>query len=385
MMAGPSFTDPQVQALWQAGRIRAAHEASAMPAAATTDHPFRDPIDRLAAAARAHEHGTLCWYAARFTECEAALAVARAERTELLGADHPETLETVERLAALAHYRMEPDAPRRFGEVVARLERVHGAGSVRVAIAERNRAACLRDHGMVAQARTMIDRAAAVLVRALPVEHAEVVAAYKVSALLRLAEGEPDAAREEALSAVELATRVWGAEHPFVAHAELTVAAAELHLGKLRAARKRMPSVIARIERGMGSHPMLGLALATLAEIELEAGQNFLRAEETARRAIAVYRETYPGSSAQMTWTLFRVLYESGQVVEAGELVREFAAELPRELVLGMTAKLANHLTRLRDFRGALPWLERTRDLCDDPEVAAQWAAQAERVRREID
>ena len=380
------FGDPKVQALWDAGKIRAAYEASAMPETATADHPFRDPIERLAAATRAHEHGTLCWYAARFAECESALVLAHAERTQLLGEDHPDTLDTLERIAALEHYLMVPEAPGRFGEIITRLEQVHGAGSVRVAIAERNGAACLRDHGAVGEARALIERSLGVLRRALPGEHPEVVAAFKVSALLHIVEEQPEAALEDARRAVDLGTGVWSAAHPFVAHAELTVASAEARLGKLRAARKRMPSVIERIERGMGAqHPMLGLALATFAEMELEAGQNFLRAEELVRRAIAVYGVTYPGVSPQMVWTLFRILYESGQVVEAGELLRADGAELSRELQLEMAAKLANRLTRLRDLRGALPWLELARDLCDDPEVSAQWAAQAERFRREID
>jgi tetratricopeptide (TPR) repeat protein len=376
-----SFSDPKVQALWQAGKIRAAYEASEFPAAATNDHPFRDPVERLAAAARAHEHGTLCWYAARLAECEEALVLAYEERSQLLGDDHPDTLDTAERLAALAHYQFDPEAPRWFGDVIARLERVHGAESVRVAIAERNRAACLRDHGVLDEARSLIERSLGVLRRALPGEHPEVVAAFKVSALLHLYAGVPAKAIEDARRAVELGTGVFGSEHPFVAHAELTIASAELRLDKLRAAGKRLPSVIARIERGLGVHPMLGLALGMYAEVELEAGRNFLRAEELARRAIAVYGETYPDATSPMTWILFRVLLESGQIVESGELIRMVGDTVPRELQLQMVAKLANRLTRLRDFRQAVPWLERARDLCDDPEVAAQWSEQAKRLR----
>lgn len=380
------FSDPKVQALWHAGRIRAAYEASSAPGRGTSDHPFRDPVERIDAARRAHEHGTLCWYVAKFDECAAALEHARAERTAILGEEHPETLDTLERLAALAHYQLVPEAPRRFGELIARIERVHGAGSVRVAIAERNGAACLRDRGELQEARAMIDRARAVLIRALPMEHPEVVAAYKVSALLHVHETQHAEALDDAQRAVDLGRRVWSMEHPFVATAELTIATAELRLDKHRAAGKRLPPVIARIERGLGAgHPMVGLAVGKLAEVELEAASNYLRAEELARRAIAIYTETYPRTSQAMTWILFRILYESGQVVEAGELVHEVSGHITRALEAAMSGRLANHLMRMRDYRQAVPWLERTRDLCDDPAVAAQWAAQAERFRREID
>jgi tetratricopeptide (TPR) repeat protein len=252
---------------------------------------------------------------------------------------------------------------------------------VRVAIAERNCAACLRDNSAFEEARYLIERSLGVLRRVLPGEHPEVVAALKVSALLHLYAGDPAAAIVDAQRAVELGTRAWSSEHPFVAHAELTIATAELRLEKLRSAAKRLPSIIARIERGLGEHPMLGIALATYGEVELEAGRNFLRAEELARRAIAVYGATYPEATSPMTWNLFRVLLESGQIVEAGELIHEVGDTLPRELHLQMVAKLANRLTRLRDFRQAVPWLERARDLCDDREVAAQWAEQARRLR----
>src|SRR5204863_8965904 len=130
----------------------------------------------------------------------------------------------------LGHYRIDPEAPRMFGDVITRLERVHGAGSVRVAIAERNGAACLRDRGKREEARAMIERARAVLLRALPIEHPEIVALYKVSAHAHLYAGDAEAALGEAQRAVDLGVRVWGIEHPFVAHAELTIAAAELKL-----------------------------------------------------------------------------------------------------------------------------------------------------------
>jgi tetratricopeptide (TPR) repeat protein len=380
------FSDPDVEQLWHAGKIRAAYEASAkkIVPVPTTDHPFRDPVALLDAARQWHEHGTLCWYVARFAECGELLERAHAARVSSLGADHPDTLDTVERLAALAHYQLSADASTRFGEVIARLERVHGPGTTRVAIAQRNCAAALRDQRKLDEAGAMLGRARAVLEAALPPEHPEVIAALKVSALLLNIEKKHHEAIVDAERAVAMGSRAWSADHPMVAHAELSIAEAELRLGDHKRAAKRMPSIIARIERGLGHHPMLGLALVKHAECELAAGRNFMRAEELARRGGAVYMETYP-AAAHPHWVLFHILYESRQIVEAGELVLELGERLPRRYVLAMTGKLANHLMRIRDYRAALPWVERSRDLCDDPAVAAAWSARVEQLRRQTD
>ncbi|MBA3458473.1 MAG: tetratricopeptide repeat protein [Deltaproteobacteria bacterium] len=380
------FTDPEVQRLWRAGKIRAAYDASSRITAPrpTADHPFRDPTSMLETARQWHEHGVLCWHVARFPEAGAVLGRAHAARKQALGVDHPDTLDTAERLAALSHYLLDDAAPDRFADVISRLERVHGEDHVRVAIAQRNYAACLRDMQRIAEARTLIDHAREVLERELPPEHEEIVAVFKVSAMLYNIEGGYHKAIGDAERAVKIGGRIWSEDHPFVVTAELSIANAELSLGEHRRAGKRLPAMIKSLQRDLGDHPMVAIALCLHADVELAAGSNFQRAEQLVRRGMAIYRETYGDDVPEgMVWTLFQILFESRQIVEAGEYAQE-AGELSRGLHLAMAGKLANYLTQVRDYPNALPWIERARDLCDDAEVAAEWAAQAERLRREI-
>lgn len=380
------FTDPEVERLWRAGKIRAAYDASSRITAPrpTADHPFRDPTSLLATARQWHEHGVLCWHVARFPEAGAVLGRALAARKQSLGVDHPDTLDTAERLAALAHYLLDDAAPDRFADVVSRLERVHGEDHVRVAIAQRNYAACLRDTQRIAEARTLIDHARHVLERELPPEHEEIVAAYKVSAMLYNMEGGYHKAIGDAERAVKIGRRIWSDDHPFVVTAELSIANAELSLGEHRRAGKRLPAMIKSLQRDLGDHPMVAIALCLHADVELAAGSNFQRAEQLVRRGMAIYRQTYGDDVPEaMVWTLFQILFESRQIVEAGEYAQA-AGELSRGLRLAMAGKLANYLTQVRDYPNAVPWIERARDLSDDAEVAAEWAAQAERLRREI-
>jgi hypothetical protein len=89
----------------------------------------------------------LSWYNARFDECERVLETSHQLRRQVRGDHHPDTLDTLERLAALAHYQLRDDdlAGERFSAAIAGLSRAHGADHVRVAVARRNHAAYLRD------------------------------------------------------------------------------------------------------------------------------------------------------------------------------------------------------------------------------------------------
>ena len=375
-----------IQRLWNAGQIRAAYEASVKSTEArpTTDHPFRDPVRTLDTARQWHEHGILCWHNARFPEAGAVLGRAHVARKAALGEDHPETLDTLERLAALSHYLVADDAVARFEDVVARFERVHGEDHVRVAIARRNLAACLRDRQRIAEARTILDRAVDVIERALPPEHPDVVAALKVDAMIHNAEGTYHAAIGLAERAVKLGTRIWDEDHPLVASPELTIAGAELRLGEHKRALKRMPAVVKRLQRGYGEHPLVAIAMSKQAHIELELGSNFQHAETLIRAAMAMYRKTYPPMPVFMGWILFQILFESRQIVEAGELVLELGDRPSQRQRAAMAGKLANYLVKLGDYPRAIPWLERTRDLVEDPEVRVKWDEQVDRWTRHV-
>ena len=372
------FSDPHTQRLWHAGEIRAAyeHSASTVVAPPVTEHPFRDAGASLEAAGGWHQHGILCWHAARFAECKTMLDRAHAARKQVLGAEHADTLDTLERRAALAHYLLAEDAPARFDDVVGRLVRVFGDEHLRVAIARRNFAACFRDRQRLDEARAMLELARTVIERDLPTDHAEVVALYKVDAMLAIAERRSNDAIAIAERAIRVGIWVWHDEHPFVAAAALTLASAEARQGDDKRAVKRMPDIHRSFERAYGRHPLVALALHKHGQLELSLGRNYQLAEQLVRRGIEMYRETYPAMPLGMAQTLFKIMFASGRVVDAGELALELP-EAPRWVQLDMTSKVANYLVKLRDFRTALPFVNRARDLCDDDETRAKWGDQA--------
>ncbi len=379
------FSDPHTQRLWHAGEIRAAyeHSASTVVAPPVTEHPFRDAGASLEAAGRWHQHGILCWHAARFAECKTMLDRAHAARKQVLGAEHADTLDTLERRAALAHYLIADDDQAKFEDVVGRLVRVFGDDHLRVAIARRNFAACLRDRRRVDDARAMLELARTVIERDLPTDHAEVVALYKVDAMLAIAERRSADAIAIAERAIRVGIWVWHDEHPFVAAAALTLASAEARQGDDKRAVKRMPDIHRSFERAYGRHPLVALALHKHGQLELSLGRNYQLAEQLVRRGIEMYRETYPAMPMGMAQTLFKIMFASGRVVDAGEIALELA-DAPRWLQLDMTSKVANHLVKLRDFRTALPSVKRARDLCDDDETRAKWDTQVAYVAAQL-
>lgn len=372
------FSDPQTQRLWHAGKIRAAyeHSASTQVTAVASEHPFRDANASLEQARRWHEHGMLCFHVAQFAECHTMLERAHAARVRMLGAEHPDALETLERRAALAHYRLAADAPAKFEDVVKRLVRALGEDHGRVAIARRNQAACLRDTGELAEARRVLELARPAIEGAWPTAHAEAIALDKVDALLAVLEDRAADAIPIAERAIRTGTAVWHDTHPFVAAAEMTLAAAELELDEAKRAAKRMSAVRKVFQNVYGRcHPLLAIADHYYARCELVLGRNFELAEMLASGAINLYRETYPAAPVAFSHTLFDILYESRRVVDAGELALELE-DAPRWLQLEMTSKVANHLVAMRDFRAALRFVKRTRDLCDEDELRAKWTDQ---------
>ncbi len=366
--------------LWHRGRLAAAGELSAVAIAALPepDHaPFRDDGNL---AQRWHEHGTWMWHLARHAEAERALRRAYELRLHALGAAHADTLATLERLAALDAHLHRDDAAAKFETVVAGLER----SPVRQAIARRNHAAYLRDVQRLPEARAQLDRATLVLERELPDSHPEVIHGLKVDALLHLYEGSPEPARVIATRAVERATRQWSADHPFTTGAELTLAAAELRTGKLGEAGKRLPAIVERLEAAYGEHPLVALALTRHAQLEQQRARRFDLAEQLARRAVAIYKRFYPAHYASVAWTLFEILMEGNRPVDAADLAIELEPIATKRLRAAMAARIGNALVKVRDYRQALPWLDRARDASEDPEIAAKWAAHADKWRHYV-
>lgn len=349
----------EVEALWQRGDMRAAHAASARAAGQIgLAHPFRDTVDPIATATRLHEHGRACWHVARFADARRALDRAHELRALALGDHHVDTLDTLERRAAVADYERAADAPARFVAVVDGLARAFGDDHVRVAIARRNLAACLRGRGDAVAARETIDRARVVLDRELPAEHADRIDALKVDALLRVNEREPWQALQLAELAIRLGERCWDLDHPFVASAGLIAARAELAVGQPRRARERLDPAIKFLERAYGPHPLLAIALALRARAA--AASEAELAERLARRAVEMYRATYAGTTlVEIARAHVGALVALGRLPHAIEVVLELEPHATASQRRALADQLADALADAGDHDSAQIWRAR--------------------------
>ena len=361
------FTDATVQRLWDAGRILAAYEASREPVPVSPEHPFRDQHLLVAEAQQWHEHGVLCWYNARDAQARAALDRAHEMRRKLLGPEHPDTLDTQERIAAAT------PSIEAFETVIGRLIAVLGEPHLRVAIARRNLAAALRDAGKPEAARSTLQLAAPVIESALPAGHPDVVALLKVDALLCVIEKNFEGAIERASRAIEIGQGLWNESHPFIASAELTIVNAEYALAKYKRARQRLPSICWRLEVGFGEHPILALALWRGAGIALAGRYGLQEAELDLRRAIEIFRAAgHPATGVEVS--LFENLFYSGRTIEAGEYAESIFDSAARAAKYVIATRLERAFRRAAWKDQAQVWAQRAFDASLDDETRAEWA-----------
>jgi tetratricopeptide (TPR) repeat protein len=346
---------------WRRGEFRAAYDDSLVTVSELAHaHPFRDTVDPLAHAERLHDHGRLCWRLAKFDEARRALERAIELRTAALGADHEATLDSRERLAAVASYQLRDDAVEQFEDVIVAHE--EAGRDVRAAVALRNLAACQRDRGRVGAARAAIDVALATLAERLSDEHPDVVDARKVHALVLVREQQWWPARRAAEDAMALAKRAWDVDHPHVAGAELTLASAELQQRDFRAAREHLEHAAACFANAYGdTHPLHGIALSRRAQVERWDGELEL-AEAYGRRAVAAYRCTYRGPALVAIATpLVDTLIALGDLTAASAELAQLDAHASPEQRKHLATQLALAL-----------------DLAGSGDAAAAWRARAE-------
>jgi hypothetical protein len=320
-----------IRSLACAGRLRDALDQCAGLWPVGESHPFRD-LPPLELAEIQHEQGTLAWANARFDLAERALQRAYELRRAAVGDDHPLTLATIERQAALAHcLERHDDARKLFRRAIDGYTKTLSARAHETAVARRNFAAFLRDIGEFDAARKEIKVALALIRARVGRAHPSYAAALKVDALLAHCEGRNHEALEQAEGAIDICTRCHGASHPHTAGARLTAARAEHALGRGAEARAHVQQALADLEAAYGEHPLVAFALDCAAKIDLAFDGDLAIAERHARRSHAIYERVYPESYIGLP-TLHSVLEHTSQWKAAGdlcELIAKRAAEDP--------------------------------------------------------
>lgn len=343
---------------WARGEFRAATDASAAALAERSGgEPFRDGVRPIEAARALHEHGRRCWHLARFDEAHRCLQRAYDLRASTLGAGHPDTLATLERLAALAEYTGDIDLARaRFDEVITGL-RAADVPATRVAVAQRNLAAALRNSGDTDAAAALIADDVRPVLAQLPDAHPDHVDLLKGEATLASWQ-DPARAFQPSRLAARAAIACWGETHPFTAGAQLTLAKSQLARGRDVDAYARLELVTAVFARAYGPHPLLAIAYDAMSHCRQEQRG---RCRDNARRAYEMYRAVYPTPMAygfgERYLDLLLVDYD---LMKAEPLASDLQTIAPAELYR-VALRLANAYADLGLRDDAMRWLARGR------------------------
>jgi tetratricopeptide (TPR) repeat protein len=252
---------------------------------------------------------------------------ALALREKSLGADHPDTAETLN-----------------------------------------NFAVSLRKEGDHEAARPLLERALAINEKAFGPEHSATAMSVNNLALLLRDQGDLTAARplfERALAGVE---KSFGADHPATAAALGNLGLLLKDEGDLPAARQFLERALAIDEKALGAdHPHTANDLANLAQLRHEQG-DFTEARSLFERALAIFEAAYSGDdrdTADCVAGLASLLHDQGELTDARAYYERVLAI--NEKMLGpdhvaVAVSLGNLATLLQDqgdFEGARPLLER--------------------------
>jgi hypothetical protein len=281
------------------GRIRELVEAleAELSAPLPPGSPYREAAAPLAEAARRHELGRWQWQLARFDAADRNLARALEVREGLLGPSHPDTLDTLERIAALRHYQRRDGAGDLFRGVVAAREATLGRDAAATAISLRNYGAHLRDEGDPRAGGILIEARDSIEAR-LGTEHPDYAAALKAHALHLIHQEQHGEWRglDAARRAWSVTLRIHGDDHPFTGGAILLLARGEETARRLRPARRRYEQARDVLAPTCGEdHPLVAFALGGLGNISF-AESKVEQAIEHWEDALRRYRVTYPTS-----------------------------------------------------------------------------------------
>ena len=346
-----------IEDAWRRGDFRVATDASAAALAVRSGgDPFRDGVRPIEASRALHDHGRRCWHLARFDEARRCLQRAYDLRASTLGAGHPDTLSTLERLAALDDHLGESDVARqRFDEVITGL-RAADQPAMRVAVAQRNLAAALRNCGDVEEAAKLLADDVRPVLSRLAENHPDHVDLLKVEAT-RVLWQEPKRAFEPARRAAVAAEACWGDKHPFTAAAHLTLASAEIWRDDHASASTRVAHVIDVFRAAYGPHTLLAIAYQVQAYCEPKRHAR----TRSMRRAFEMYRAFYPTKMAYpLGESYLDALLEDLDLEEAESLAATLEAMAPAQ-THRIALRLASTYVGLGLRNDAARWLARGR------------------------
>ncbi len=247
---------------------------------------------------------------------------ALAIREELLGPEHPDVADVLNNLgAALAARGRFDDAEAALRRSLAIQKKLWGERDPRVAKALHNLSGIAYYRGRVDEAERLLARALEIREAALPEDDLDLAGSREAMALLRQKQERP---AEAAVLLERLAAtneRVYGPAHPQLARTLLNLGLARVALGQDDGARRLFERALAIEEAALEpAHPQLVRTLASLADLHCEHGR-YAEAKPLFRRLMKLRAEgaTYDQWDKTLAnWS--RLLRETGRRKEAAQV-----------------------------------------------------------------
>ncbi len=245
--------------------------------------------------------GMALYHQTRLAEAETALGRSLQLRRRGLGADHPQTIETLNNLAAV--WLAKGDLPRAesaLREALARHREKLGQDHPSVATNLNNLGALLAQAGRLDEAEAAIAEALAIRKKVLGDRHPQVAETLANLGWIRMERGTLDGAREAFAEARDRTIAELGAGHPNVARIEANLGDVERAAGRADTAERHYRAALAIRRKALPANdPLLGYPLLRLGEITVDRGEA-ARAEPLLAEAAAIQEAAFPAVSWQV-------------------------------------------------------------------------------------
>jgi len=237
--------------------------------------------------------GRTGWYLrerGRYTEAEILLQQALTILEHVLGHDHAEVADNLNRLGCTrwdqARY---PESQTLHERALAIRERALGSDHPDVAQSLQNLAHTIWEQGRYAEAKPLYERALDICERALGSDHPTLAQCLEGLGNVQYVQGRYDEARRLYERALAIRERALGPEDPHVAHSLNNIANVYLEQGRYAEARPLYAAAMDIRERALGGdHPDVAASIANLAELARKEGR-YSEAQPLYERALVVW------------------------------------------------------------------------------------------------
>lgn len=257
---------------------------------------------------------TLLWKSGRLEEARAAAERALADRTRVLGAQHPDTAQVHNNLGNIYQAMGDHDrAGQQYRLGLAGFEQSLGAEHPVVALGLNNLGAHFWDLGQLEEARRCFERSVQIRERALKPDHPAVAKSLINLGSLEQSLGRLEEARRALERAAEIQEKALGADHPDVVPGLVNLAGVLLESGQPQQALDRCRRADQINERSIGAqHPDRSYALTCMAEA-LVALKRPQQAVPMAQQALQLIGSSAPPSErAETEFVLATALWDAG-------------------------------------------------------------------------